>query len=135
MPDKLSTSKTFEDVLDSLINKNMKYFVPKKDDILNLKTRPLLEISAVRKIDSLIEKRDIPIISMLFSIGFMFWLIIIALVYNIYNKCYKNILIYIPVIMLWLTTLASPVFCEFRYVYSIVTCLPVLTMMIFKKKK
>jgi len=134
------------DYIESFICNSYGYYYPEaqhwvanrtmeKDDILNLKNKPLVEIRAVRKIDSLIEKRDIPIISMFFSIGFMFWLIIIALVYNIYNKCYKNILIYIPVIMLWLTTLASPVFCEFRYVYSIVTCLPVLTMMIFKKKK
>lgn len=106
-----------------------------KDDILNLKINPLVEVSGVKKIDSLIERRDIPLISMFFSIGFMFWLIIVALVYSVYNKCYKNILIYIPVIMLWLTTLASPVFCEFRYVYSIVTCLPILTMIILKKKE
>ena len=32
MPDKISTSKTFEDVLDSLINKNMKYTVPNIND-------------------------------------------------------------------------------------------------------
>ena len=36
MPDKMSTSKTFEDVLDTLINKNMKYTVPKKDKVLTL---------------------------------------------------------------------------------------------------
>lgn len=35
MPDKLSTSKTFEDVLDALLNKNMKYTVPKISDELN----------------------------------------------------------------------------------------------------
>ena len=36
MPKKLSTSKTFEDVLDSLIEKNMKYTVPKTGDVLTL---------------------------------------------------------------------------------------------------
>lgn len=36
MPEKLSTSKTFEDVLDSLIEKNMQYIVPKKGDVLTL---------------------------------------------------------------------------------------------------
>lgn len=36
MPDKLSTSKTFEDLLDALIEKNLKYTVPKKDEVLNL---------------------------------------------------------------------------------------------------
>lgn len=36
MPEKLSTSKTFEDVLDALTEKNMQYTVPKKDEILTL---------------------------------------------------------------------------------------------------
>ena len=36
MPDKLSTSKTFEEVLDSLASKNMKYYVPKIDDTYTL---------------------------------------------------------------------------------------------------
>lgn len=36
MPEKLSTSKTFEDVLDSLIEKNMQYTVPKIGDVLTL---------------------------------------------------------------------------------------------------
>lgn len=35
MPDKLSTSKTFEDVLDALINKNLKYTVPKEDEVIS----------------------------------------------------------------------------------------------------
>lgn len=36
MPDKISTSKTYEDVLDSLENKNLKYSVPSIGDVYNL---------------------------------------------------------------------------------------------------
>lgn len=36
MPDKLSTSKTFENVLDALIEKKLIYIVPEQDDILHL---------------------------------------------------------------------------------------------------
>lgn len=36
MPDKLSTSKTFENVLDALIEKKLTYIVPEQDDILHL---------------------------------------------------------------------------------------------------
>lgn len=36
MPEVLTTTKTFEDVLDALDNKNMKYDVPKIDDTFNL---------------------------------------------------------------------------------------------------
>lgn len=37
MPDKLSTSKTFENVLDALIEKKLTYIVPEQDDILHLR--------------------------------------------------------------------------------------------------
>lgn len=89
----------------------------------------------VRNIDSLIEKRNLPIISMMFSIGFIFWIICFSLMYCIYKKKYKRIIIYTPIILLWLTTLASPVFCEFRYVYSFITCLPFITLTIFDKNE
>ncbi len=36
MPNKLSTTKTFMDVLDALLNKNLKYTVPNKGDVLKL---------------------------------------------------------------------------------------------------
>lgn len=88
--------------------------------------------SIVRKIDSIIEKRNIPIISMLFSIGYIFWCILFFFIYCIYRKKYSIALVYIPILLLWLTTLASPVFCEFRYVYSLITCLPFLVTTIFE---
>lgn len=57
------------------------------------------------------------------------------LAYAIYRKNYDYILIYIPLIILWLTTLASPVFAEYRYVYAIFTCLPILIGINFKNNK
>ena len=134
------------DYIESFICNSYGYYYPEakhwvanrtmeKDDILNLQTSPIVEIKAVKKIDSYIEKREVPFISMLFSIGFIFWIITICFVYCIYKKEYRKVLIYIPVIMLWVTTLASPVFCEFRYVYSLVTCLPVFIIEILNKKE
>ncbi|MBR2240715.1 MAG: hypothetical protein IJ890_05000 [Clostridia bacterium] len=134
------------DYIESFICNSYGYYYPEakhwvanrtmeKDEILYLQSKPIIEINLVKKVDSYIERRDIPFISMMFSIGFMFWLIIISLGYCIYKKYYKYILIYVPIIMLWFTTLASPVFCEFRYVYSIVTCLPIVTMITTKNEK
>jgi len=87
-----------------------------------------------RKIDSnfvkifsfYVEQRDIPILSMFCSIGFAFWMLLISLTYCIYIKKYNLIIIFIPMLALWLTNLASPVFCEFRYIYSLFTSLPIL---------
>ena len=38
-----------------------------------------------------------------------------------YKKEYKYILLYLPIFVLWLTCIASPVFCEYRYAYPIFT--------------
>ena len=73
-----------------------------------------------------VERRDIQIVSMVCSIGFAFWLMLISLTYCIYIKRYNLIIVFIPMLALWLTNLASPVFCEFRYIYSLFTCLPIL---------
>lgn len=101
---------------------------------LNLKTSPIIGLDIVEKYDSLIDRRDLPLNSMFYSIGFTFWIVIIMMVYTIYKKEYKLILIYIPIIMLWLTCLASPVSGEYRYMYSMFTCLPLLVGIHFRKK-
>jgi len=103
------------------------------DSILYLEGTPLIEGKLVEKIDSQIENRRLPLLSMLFSLGFCFWLIAISVFYIIYKKKYKYLLIYLPVLLLWLTTLASPVFCEYRYAYSMFTSVPILIGLTFEK--
>lgn len=98
----------------------------KPNDTIFIKSEPIIEGKMVKNIDKLIDNRDTPVLSMAFSVGFVFWIILIALGYVIYQKRYENLIIFVPVIILWITTLASPVHCEFRYVYSLFTCLPIL---------
>lgn len=93
---------------------------------LELKGTPIKDIKLIRNANSIIDRRDIPVISMIFSIGFTFWMIIISFAYTIYTKRYYLIVIYIPILLLWLTTLASPVYGEYRYVYSLFTCLGII---------
>lgn len=100
---------------------------------LKLKTSPILNLDIVEKYDSLIDRRGLPLNSMLYSIGFVFWIVIILMMYAIYKKEYRVILIYIPIIILWLTCLASPVAGEFRYIYSMFTCLPILIGVHFRQ--
>ena len=71
---------------------------------------------------------------MFFSIGMAFWIIIISLGYRILNKDYRGILIYLPILVLWLTIVASPVFCEYRYAYPLFTALPLYLGLNFIKK-
>ena len=87
--------------------------------------KPIVKIEFLDKLNKFVNTRDIPIVTMAISIGFLFWIMTACIFYNIYCKEWKRILVYLPVLFVWLTALASPVFCEPRYVYSIFTCLPI----------
>lgn len=100
-----------------------------EDEKLQVFQEPIIEGEIIKKVDSLIDKRNIPVISMFFSLGFMFWMLLVVLTYCIYKKNYNLLLAYVPIFILWLTVLASPVFCEFRYLYGMVTCMPILLSM------
>ena len=88
---------------------------------MGIEQQPKINGKIVEEIDSLVDRREIPLLSMMFSVGFAFWFIIVCLGYKIYKKEYKYILIYLPIFILWLTCIASPVFCEFRYAYPMFT--------------
>ncbi len=104
-----------------------------KELSLKLENTPIVELAEVEKFDSLIDRRDLPLNSMLYSIGFNFWVVLACLMYAIYKKQYKLITIYVPVLVLWLTTIASPVFGEYRYIYGMFTSLPILIGIHFRK--
>ena len=104
------------------------------EQALDLKTTPIIKIESLEKYNTILDRRDLPLNSMIYSIGFIFWVVMAMLMYAIYKKEYKLILIYIPVIVLWGTCLASPVFGEFRYIYSMFTCLPILIGIHFREK-
>lgn len=93
---------------------------------LQLKQNPIIKSSLLDKMAEGTISRKIPVVCMIYSVGFVFWIFLIMLGYNVYKKEYKKCLIYLPILFLWLTCLASPVFCEFRYIYSLFTCIPIL---------
>ena len=102
---------------------------------LNIKQDPIIKSKLIDTMASSPIDRNIPVIWMIYSVGFNFWIFIILLGYNIYKQEYKSCLMYLPILFLWLTCLASPVFCEFRYIYSLFTCLPLLIGKNFKNKE
>lgn len=101
---------------------------------MGIEQQPKINGKWVELVDSMIDRRNIPLTSICFSAGAAFWLIVICLLYKIYQKEYKNILIYLPIFILWLTMIASPVFCEFRYAYPMFTLLPLYIPLNFIKK-
>ena len=81
--------------------------------------------------------RELPLSNLIWSVGGAFFVLIISSFLTFYyNK--KYILCYIPLYGIWLSIMvATPVFCELRYVYGIFTCVPLLILLPFlvNKKK
>ena len=99
------------------------------DEKLNLKKESKLDIELL---DSVIEERNIPVVSMITSLGFEFSVTGIMMFYVIYRKKYKMIIIYVPALILWLTAMASSVFCEYRYLFGLIVCLPLIITIALK---
>lgn len=118
-----------------VVNREVYLSDQEKEQALGLKNTPIVELESLEKFDSMIDRRDLPLNSMLYSIGFTFWVVATCFMYAIYKKKYRLILIYIPIIILWGTCLASPVFGEFRYIYAMFTVLPILIGIHLREKE
>lgn len=97
-----------------------------------IKEQPLVQFTFLDKVNEFVNMKNIPIISMITDIGFLFWIFLFGIMYCIYMRKYNILIIYVPILCMWLTILASPVFGEPRYVYSLFTCLPLLIGMTTK---
>lgn len=69
--------------------------------------------------------RVLPVFSMLYSIGFMIWVVILSAAIFILKGEKKMLIPLALLAALWLTVLASPVFAEYRYIYGVILCAPV----------
>lgn len=87
---------------------------------------PIIKIDICEYLKVKTNEKSFNIETFGYSIGFVFWLFIISYGYIIYRKRYKLSIAYIPIIALWLTTLASPLAIEYRYIYSLFTCFPII---------
>ena len=70
-----------------------------------------------------------------FNIGLFFWLAVITLGYTIYKKKYKEIILFIPLALIWATMILSPVYAEYRYGYPLVLSLIVLMILAISRNK
>ena len=133
-----------KDYIEAFISNSYGYYYPEvrnsvvsrvtMDHNMEIKQTPLIEGKWVEQIDGLIDARGIPVFGFVFSIGAGVLLTVIALSYTIYKKKYKYLLVYLPTFILWLTLIASPAYCEYRYAYPIFLALPVYLGMNFIKE-
>ena len=92
----------------------------------------------INKLFDMLADKSLPFSYIIWSTGLYCYLLFISIAFAIYNRKFigKNIVCYLPLIMLWLTMMvASPVFAELRYIYGIFTCLPLALILPFTKEK
>lgn len=64
----------------------------------------------------------------------MFWLLLIAIALWIVKRRGRLVSALFPILALWLTTLASPVYCEYRYLYGLALTAPVFLCLALSTK-
>ena len=90
----------------------------------------------IRQYISYLENRKTPFINMTWSTSLAYWVLAVFAFVCIRRKNKRYILAYVPVFGVWLTLMiAAPVYAEFRYIYSVYTCLPVLMLLPYFKNK
>jgi len=70
--------------------------------------------------------RVFPVFSMLVSIGFAVWVLIMLAFILVIKREKQMLVLFLPVLLLWLTCIASPVSGMFRYIYGLFLVLPLL---------
>lgn len=94
-----------------------------------------LNLSYINSINNNITMKTLPVFSMFItSIGLYFWMLLICAAYCIYTKKYKLIVALLPVLWLWLTSVAGPVV-ELRYVYTMLLIMPLYIGIIMFSKQ
>lgn len=74
----------------------------------------------------------IPVINLVYSIAFSVWAIVFVGIYFFVSKRSKYLISILPLIGNWITLMiASPIFCEFRYMFSFHITLPFIFSVIY----
>ncbi len=130
--------KHFDIATEAYLTSTLGYWYPNIDywtvvtkidkNNIDLKDSSLLP-SSVKNVTNELTAKNIPILNFFWSIGLVIWLIFISFTVAIKRKNIKSLYIFVPVFGIWLTMMvATPVFAEFRYIYSAFTCLPLLLL-------
>ena len=91
--------------------------------------RRIVDIPFMTKMYENMYNKENMIISWTTSLGLIMWLIFLIFGYTIYIKEYRYILAFTPIILLWLTCIASPVSGDLRYIYASYITLPIYLLL------
>ena len=89
---------------------------------------------AYRRLSLEIEQEKIPILSMLYSPGCLFWCFIFVFCYELYRKKYNIMMPHLLVLLLWLTVILGPTYLP-RYVLIFWFGLPLFAALVLEEEK
>lgn len=99
-----------------------------------VKDEPIVNLTFLDDLNDEILKVK-PVISNLFSnIGLYFWILILCFAYCIYIKQYRNLIMLLPILGLWITAIAAPMV-DLRYIYSMFLTTPLFIGVILSDSK
>lgn len=133
------------DYLIAFRDQSIGYWFPTQEGIIagdegvipnefGVSNRPVLSGKIVIKINEIgLKLKDIiPGYGILWSMGAMFWLIILMMGITLIRGDNNMLLLYVPCIAIFLTiVIATPVAKEFRYAYAYIYCMPIYLLVPF----
>lgn len=98
---------------------------------LKVGSKPILENYYAKFMDNLMNYQNIPLIGLLYSTAFPFWILLGLVAFNFYNKKYNLILLIIPLLLYFATMFIGPLNGEIRYIFCLWMCAPLLIALTF----
>ncbi len=89
---------------------------------------------AYRRMSLEIEQEKIPILSMLYSPGCLFWCFIFVFCYELYRKKYNILIPHLLVLLVWMTVILGPTYLP-RYVLIFWFGLPLFAALVLEEEK
>lgn len=92
---------------------------------------PIYNSYLIKFTESLVYSQNIPIISLIYNLAFVVWIHMILFMFNIYKKNWNKCIVFLPLILYFLTILLGPLNNEYRYIFFLFTVLPISIEMTF----
>ena len=100
-----------------------------------IEEKNLVNFSFLDKLNQSIVNGNMPLLSMVISnIGIYFWILVLCFAYCIYKKQYRNMVMLLPILGLWITAIAGPM-SDLRYVYPMFLTAPIFIGIIIRDCK
>ncbi len=127
------------DYIESILNNSYGFWYPEEEHAtfffgqnsngyLGINDAPLIDSPLMQKARDYLQNMryySVPILSWMFSPAIGAWILIFTWFCNRYRRN-KFWIAEVPLLSLWIQMFGSPAYCEYRYVYGLFTCLPLI---------